>query len=415
MCISKNLLHKLADNLDRNTKHSITIPELKIFNSELEGEPGDKFKTKLFLPENPSRIAEGGLRTKGFFKFNYKLKILDNKLDEDIQNSSSKIQNLKNWFICDLDGNPITPAPDDIQKKITSYLSLDSQSKIQHPKSIIQHPKFNIQNFKSNIHHPTSNIQNLTSHLIELPLITVITVVFNGAKTLEETIKSVINQTYPNVEYIIIDGGSTDGTLDIIKKYEDQIDYWISEPDKGIYDAMNKGVTLALGYYIYFLGSDDVVFSSEVFSKILSLIKLDTKLIYGNVYFKESGKIYDGEFSKFKLCTRNICHQAILYSIYFFKKYGLYNLKYKILADYEFNLRVWEKSKAKYVDIILAIYSIEGNSSKSIDEKFLIDLPALIKNYFGTLYWIYYNFRKKIVFVLEKIGLKEKLKQILGR
>ncbi|MGC8981891.1 MAG: glycosyltransferase family 2 protein, partial [Minisyncoccia bacterium] len=308
------LTYKLADNLDRNTKHSITIPELKIFNSELEGNLDDKFKTRLFLPENPSRIAEGGLRTKGLFKFNY-------KKSDDI------------WYICDTDGNILLEASAEIQEKINEYLL------------------------------SIENGQEIT----ELPLITVITVVFNGAKTLEETIKSVINQTYPNVEYIIIDGGSTDGTLDIIKKYEDQIDYWVSEPDKGIYDAMNKGVTLALGYYIYFLGSDDVVFSSEVFSKILSLIKLDTKLIYGNVYFKESGEIYDGEFSKFKLCTRNICHQAILYSIYLFKKYGLYNLKYKILADYEFNLRVWKKSKPKYVDIILAIYSREGISSKSID------------------------------------------------
>ena len=88
--------------------------------------------------------------------------------------------------------------------------------------------------------------------LADKPLVTVVTVVFNGEKHLEETIQSVINQTYDNVEYIIIDGGSTDGTVDIIKKYEDKISYWISESDKGISDAFNKGVTSVTGEYINF-------------------------------------------------------------------------------------------------------------------------------------------------------------------
>ncbi|MCX7738944.1 MAG: glycosyltransferase [Hydrogenothermaceae bacterium] len=92
--------------------------------------------------------------------------------------------------------------------------------------------------------------------ITKLPLITVITVVFNGEKYLEETIQSVINQTYPNVEYIIIDGGSADKTLDLINKYERYIDYWVSEKDKGIY-AWNKVLTLSFGHWLSFLGSDD--------------------------------------------------------------------------------------------------------------------------------------------------------------
>jgi glycosyltransferase involved in cell wall biosynthesis len=89
------------------------------------------------------------------------------------------------------------------------------------------------------------------------PLISIITVVYNGVSTLEQTILIVINQTYKNIEYIIIDGGSIDGTVDIIKKYEDKLAYWVSEPDKGIYDAMNKGIDKATGEWINFMNAGD--------------------------------------------------------------------------------------------------------------------------------------------------------------
>ena len=96
------------------------------------------------------------------------------------------------------------------------------------------------------------------------PLISIITAVLNGDKTLERTIQSVIDQDYKNIEYIIIDGGSTDGTLDIIKKYDHAIDYWMSEPDEGIYDAFNKGIQISSGEWIYFLGADDYFVDQNV-------------------------------------------------------------------------------------------------------------------------------------------------------
>ena len=104
------------------------------------------------------------------------------------------------------------------------------------------------------------------------PLISIITVVYNGDKYLEETVQSVLSQTYDNVEYIIIDGASTDGTIDIIRKYEDQIDYWVSERDKGMYDAMNKGIDAASGELINFMNAGDRL----IFLDVNSLLKLHT-------------------------------------------------------------------------------------------------------------------------------------------
>lgn len=100
------------------------------------------------------------------------------------------------------------------------------------------------------------------------PLVTVITVVYNAKELLEETILSVLNQTYSNIEYIIVDGGSTDGTLDIIKKYQDKISKYISEPDQGIYDAMNKGMSLSKGQWLNFMNAGDSFYSNDVLQKV---------------------------------------------------------------------------------------------------------------------------------------------------
>lgn len=118
------------------------------------------------------------------------------------------------------------------------------------------------------------------------PLFTVVTAVFNGAETLETTIQSVLCQTYKNVEYIIIDGGSTDRTLDIVRKYEHVIDYWLSEPDKGVYDAFNKSCPFIMGEWTIFLGAGDVLFDPEVLARVAQVVpetSHETELIYGRV------------------------------------------------------------------------------------------------------------------------------------
>ena len=112
-----------------------------------------------------------------------------------------------------------------------------------------------MQNKHSNKTEGGKRFRRIREKLNGPPLVSIITVVYNGHRTLEETIQSVVNQNYPNIEYLIIDGGSTDGTMEILKKYDDTIDYWISEPDKGVYHAMNKGIEIAQGEWLYFLGS----------------------------------------------------------------------------------------------------------------------------------------------------------------
>lgn len=173
--------------------------------------------------------------------------------------------------------------------------------------------------------------------LTRKPLITVITVVFNAEKVLEKTILSVINQTNDDIEYIIIDGGSTDGTLDIIKKYKDHIDYLVSEKDRGIYDAMNKGIMLSQGEWINFLNAGDYYFDNNVLNNLP--IHTSAKLIFGNIRY-ESGKVFKSTFN-WKIYLKNtLHHQGTFYSMDLFKKLGLFNTNYKILADYDFNLKV---------------------------------------------------------------------------
>jgi hypothetical protein len=197
------------------------------------------------------------------------------------------------------------------------------------------------------------------------PLITVITVVFNGAKTLEQTILSVINQSYDNVEFIIIDGDSTDDTHGIIRKHEHTIDYWISEPDGGIYDAMNKGVSCAMGDWICFLGADDYFWTKDVIDRLLPKfisVPQETRLVYGSVALVHenedtislSGESW--EIAKRKINkTMSLPHQGVMHNRTWFELYGLFDISYRISGDYELLLRGWPLENALFVpDFIIS-------------------------------------------------------------
>ncbi len=207
------------------------------------------------------------------------------------------------------------------------------------------------------------------------PLISIITVVFNGEKYLEQTIQSVIHQSYGNVEYIIVDGGSTDRTLEIIQKYGNQIDYWISEKDTGIYDAMNKGISLATGDYIAFLNADDW-YKEKVLEKVAHEIVTDEiEFLYADIDYAFD----DGSSLPWKGNTRTngtrIPHPACFIKAQLIKEED-FNMKYKIAADYEMILRLFHKNvKTKYINLVVANFRLGGASSTFLTttiEHFLI-------------------------------------------
>lgn len=320
-------------------KWNINSPELGIKNSKLIGNPEDKFETTLFLPVGEGRKGEGGLRTKGYFKRSYVW----------CESESEGGGKIGAWFITDSDNKPIKPAPSKIQKKLNEYFS--------------------------------SNYPHSHSHTHLLPLITVITVVYNGEKYLEETILSVLNQTYDNVEYIIIDGGSTDGTLDIIRKYEHAIDYWVSEKDRGIYDAMNKGILLSTGDVIGLLNASDC-YEKNAFELLVSKFEPDKKfcVYFGDVYYHYTDldiKIrVKAKLSKI-IHSMTISHQATFITKPVYNKYGLYDLKYSYAADYAYILGLF-LSKYQFVDLedIVACFATGGTSDQKIFQSRLESIKA---------------------------------------
>lgn len=222
--------------------------------------------------------------------------------------------------------------------------------------------------------------------------ISIITATYNSGKTLENTIYSIRKQTYKNIEYIVIDGKSVDNTIDILKSNLDIVSNYISESDKGVYDALNKGLELASGDFLLVLGSDDILYSDTVIESIASKLSNDNYIYYGNVLWKGTNHIHWGKFHKLKWAWSNISHQAIFYPKSVYKQYK-YDLRYKLYADYAYNLKLLqEKNKFVYIDEIIALYAMDGVSASLKDEEFDKDSKFLIYSALGfvpaALYFI---------------------------
>lgn len=200
------------------------------------------------------------------------------------------------------------------------------------------------------------------------PLVSIITVVFNDGRNIEEVIKNVINQSYPNIEYIIIDGGSTDNTLDIIKKYDDKIDYWVSKKDNGIYDAMNKGVGAATGEWVNFMNAGDSFYHMTTIEDLMDTVPTTADLVYGDTYYKENEKLaliktYHVE----DLWMSMICsHQSLFVRTAILKKRP-FNIQYKISSDFDFIYYCYVNKYVFYdANKIIAVHSVDGVSEKNI-------------------------------------------------
>jgi glycosyltransferase involved in cell wall biosynthesis len=187
--------------------------------------------------------------------------------------------------------------------------------------------------------------------------VSIITVSFNSAKTIADTIDSVLSQDFPEIEYIIVDGGSTDGTVDIIRQNENRISQWISEKDQGMYDAMNKGIAMATGDVIGILNSDDVYMNTHVISDLMRVMQSqNTEVVFGDLILVDSSnqnkiiRYYDsGRFhpSKFKFGWMP-AHPTVFVKRELYQKVGKFSTTYQIAADYEMLIRILAIEKASY-------------------------------------------------------------------
>ena len=239
------------------------------------------------------------------------------------------------------------------------------------------------------------------------PLVTIITAVLNGEKYLEETIQSVLQQTYENIEYIIIDGGSSDSTLSIINKHEGQIDYWISEPDDGVYGAWNKALATGRGDWFAFLGSDDILFSDAVSSYIKHLSSLPedveflssrVELVAKNKKTRVIGSAWNWkDFSRYM----NVAHPGALHHKSLFKRLGNYDSSYKIAGDYELLLRARDSLRAEYLNRVTVRQRWGGLSylnPRVFEETFKAKVSSGGRNGFTSLWenwWAILKFKIK--------------------
>ncbi len=268
----------------------------------------------------------------------------------------------------------------------------------------------------------------------EKPKVTVITVTYNAAVYIEQTIKSVAEQNYPNLEYIIIDGGSNDGTVDIIKKYQQFVTYWISEPDKGIYDAMNKGIDQATGKWINFMNAGDSFFEKGTVKKVIESTNIDVALIGGDAYLIDGDyKRYDHREGLSAIFNGMPCsHQTLFTSTAIMKNYQ-FDLNFRISADYDFVLKCHIHGyKFKFLDFPIANYLLGGISDTNgimariedmfIQSRYLTNIAeiyqlhsyARFESYKGSNNRLLVKLLNDLNIEMEKLGLNKKKFALYG-
>lgn len=207
------------------------------------------------------------------------------------------------------------------------------------------------------------------------PRVSIITVNFNNEAGLLKTLDSVQAQTFRDWEHIVIDGGSTDGSIEAIRAREEGISHWVSEPDTGIFNAMNKGLTVAKGEFVQFLNSGDWLWNETVLARVFSGSEPAADLLYGNDmrWSEDKGMHEDrmpAELTPYRFFVSSICHQAVMYRRSLFDELGFYNEGNRIVSDWEFNLRVVLAGKTtRHCDFPMVGYDTTGLSCTDIESR----------------------------------------------
>lgn len=222
-----------------------------------------------------------------------------------------------------------------------------------------------------------------------LPVVSIITVVYNAVDVLEGTLLNILEQSYPAIEYLIIDGGSKDGTLEIIEKYKDRIQYWISEPDRGLYDAMNKGLQAATGKWVWFINAGDKIYSKDTTSQIFDRFGSEADIYYGDSMvvgpdYEEIGlrRLRPPEKLDWKSFQKGmlVCHQSILVNR---QLADPFDLKYPHSADFDWVIKALKKTdRVINTHLILSAF-LDGGQSKQTIKPSLKERFASMRAHYG--------------------------------
>ena len=235
------------------------------------------------------------------------------------------------------------------------------------------------------------------------PKLSIITINFNDAVGLEKTIKSVLNQTYKDFEYLIIDGASTDNSVAVIKRNQSNINYWISEKDSGIFNAMNKGISVAKGAYFLFLNSGDVLSSKTALQDFITHPNFVGDIIYGDYQFGDGGKEYPNHLTPLFFVRSSLPHQSTLFHKKVFEEMGMYDEKFKMVSDRAFYIKCFLSNKFvfKHINYPLSVFDLSGisNAASHKQQKIKED-EQMFQEYFG----IYYEDYKKLLFLQSEVN-----------
>jgi glycosyltransferase involved in cell wall biosynthesis len=227
---------------------------------------------------------------------------------------------------------------------------------------------------------------------------------FRQEQELRGALESIQAQSFRDFEILIMDGGSGDSVKRVVDEFTQLPIHYISEPDNGIYDAMNKGIDQSTGKYLYFIGCDDRLAGPNALAQVFAdKDNLKYDYIYGDVIFTVDNSVYDGEFNRLKLMSKNVCHQAIFVKRKVFSTIGKFNVRYKYLADWAFNMECFSNPgiRKKHVNVIVALYNNTGSSFSFPDHNFEQDREMLERRFFPKA--IRYVHFKKIYF-LERLN-----------